>query len=138
LSRLKQSGFTGRFLMAEAFAAPRMLTTISKAAAAGAEIMCTCAPATGDQAFADAYRAKFGVDPIAFAPETYDATWILLKGISAGNVTREDLANYVRSYSGVGITKPIAFDDNGDVRGQPSYVYKLNAEGTLDFVKFIS
>jgi len=138
LTQLRQSGYQGVFLEAEAFNTARILQTASPEVAKGALLMCTCAPATIDDGFTAAYRAAFKTDPTTFAPETYDATQILLRGIARGERTRAQMTQYVRTYTGVGITKPIAFDQNGDVVGQPTFVYKIQADGSVVPTAFVN
>ncbi len=138
LTSLRQAGYQGTFLMAEAFNEPRVLQAVSPAIADGALMMSTVSPPERDTAFTDAYRAEYGEDPIGFAPEAYDSTEIFLKGIARGVKTRAEMVDYVRNYQGLGITKAIAFDQNGDVMGQPAWVYRIGGDGSLTAMAFVN
>lgn len=57
--------------------------------------------ATGDAlTFVDAYRARFGAEPDAFAAYAHDAFTLVRAGVLAGRVTRTDLASYLTTTSG--------------------------------------
>ncbi|MEV0945116.1 ABC transporter substrate-binding protein [Rhodococcus sp. NPDC049939] len=44
------------------------------------------------QEFVEAYRARYGTDPLNYAAEGYDATWMIARAIeSAGGASREDI-----------------------------------------------
>jgi serine/threonine protein kinase len=64
------------------------------------------------------------------APEAFDATNILLAGISAGKTTRAELLSWVHAYQGTGTSGPIAFKPNGDRNAPPVYVAR-SVNGSL-------
>ncbi|WP_072691328.1 ABC transporter substrate-binding protein [Rhodococcus marinonascens] len=48
--------------------------------------------AASSQEFVEAYRARYGTDPLNYAAEGYDATWMIARAIeSAGGASREDI-----------------------------------------------
>ncbi len=57
---------------------------------------------------------------------------MFLKGLEDGARTREDMLTFVNDYTGDGLSKSIAFDENGDVpQDQVSYWAYKNEGGTL-------
>jgi branched-chain amino acid transport system substrate-binding protein len=98
----------------------------------GAVVMCPCAPIEGDSTFAADFEAEFGGAPGAYAAEGFDAMTIFLKALEDGARTREEVQEFVGSYTGDGLSKSIAFDENGDVpKDQVSYWAYKNEGGTL-------
>ncbi len=96
------------------------------AGAAAEGLLCSKAGipmAATDKKFLDAYRKRFNVDPILYAPFTYDATNLLIEAMKKANSA--DPAKYLpelakSSYAGA--TGKIEFDDKGD---------RKNAEMTI-------
>jgi branched-chain amino acid transport system substrate-binding protein len=65
--------------------------------------------------FLDTYKAKFNVDPIIYAPFTYDAANLLIEAMKKANSA--DPAKYLPELQKIsygGATGPIAFDEKGD------------------------
>jgi len=125
LDALRRAGFDHDVMMAEAVTPPRFVGTADPASVDGTLYSCSCAPMDAVAEFSAAYRARFDTAPTAYAPEAYDATVMLLRGISEGHTTRADLRNYVRSYDAEGITKLLKFDDHGYVVGSPTWIAKI-------------
>jgi branched-chain amino acid transport system substrate-binding protein len=72
-------------------------------------------PQAADKKFLDAYRKKFNVDPIIYAPFTYDAANLLIDAMKKANSA--DPAKYLPELAKIdfkGATGKIAFDDKGD------------------------
>lgn len=98
----------------------------------GAVVMCPCAPIEEDSTFAADYEAEFGNAPGAYAAEGYDAMSVFLAALDDGARTREDVEAFVDGYTGEGLSKEIAFDENGDVpQENVSYWAYKNEGGTL-------
>ncbi|MFZ4718772.1 MAG: branched-chain amino acid ABC transporter substrate-binding protein [Ilumatobacteraceae bacterium] len=91
------------------------------AAADGAYITATGAPADVNADFQAAFNKAYGTDPALYSPEAYDCAQVFLAGITAGNVTREALAAFVSAYDAPGITKQIKFDETGEPVGDAVY-----------------
>ncbi|WP_432515366.1 branched-chain amino acid ABC transporter substrate-binding protein [Kineococcus sp. SYSU DK001] len=103
-----------------------LVTAAGEAAAEGALLTCPCLPP--DKAggtFVQDYTAAVGSAPATYSAEGYDAATILLEGISEGNVTREDLLSYVKSYDAPGVTKQLKFDDKGEPSEISVWAYKV-------------
>ena len=88
----------------------------SDAAAEG--LICSQAgipPQAASKKFLDAYKAKFNVDPIIYAPFTYDSANLLIEAMKKAN--SPDPAKYLPELQKIsfnGATGPIAFDEKGD------------------------
>ena len=74
--------------------------------------------------------AGFGA-PGLYATQAYDATNIFLAALDAGKETSEEINGFISSYSGDGVSGPIAFDEHGDIKHSTVYAYKV-ADGKLD------
>lgn len=102
------------------------------AAGEGAVVMCPCAPIEEDSTFAADYEEEFGQAPGAYAAEGFDAMSVFLAALDDGARTREDVEAFVDDYTGEGLSKEIAFDENGDVpQENVSYWAYKNEGGTL-------
>lgn len=98
----------------------------------GAVVMCPCAPIKSDSTFAADFQKAFGGAPGAYAAEGFDAMTIFLKALDSGARTRADVLKFIDDYTGDGLSKAIAFDENGDVpKDQVSYWAYKNTGGTL-------
>ena len=80
----------------------------------GAIITCPCVPIEGGT-FAEDFEAETGEAPGAYAAEGFDAMNIFLDAIADGARTREEMEAFVDNYDAEGLTKQLAFDENGDV-----------------------
>lgn len=97
---------------------------IAQSAAAGAYYTTVAGPVEKYPAakeFADAFTARFGRAPEAFALYAYDAARVVLAGIEAAiaknegrRPTRTQVAEAIRAVQLDGITGPISFNENGD------------------------
>jgi branched-chain amino acid transport system substrate-binding protein len=98
----------------------------------GAIVMCPCAPIEEGSTFAADYEEEFGAAPGAYAAEGYDAMSVFLAALDDGARSREEVEEFVDNYSGEGLSKEIAFDENGDVpKENVSYWAYTNEGGTL-------
>ena len=98
----------------------------------GAVVMCPCAPIEGDSTFAADFEKEFGGAPGAYAAEGYDAMSVFLAALDDGARTREEVQDFITDYTGEGLSKEIAFDENGDVpKENVSYWAYKNEGGTL-------
>jgi branched-chain amino acid transport system substrate-binding protein len=98
----------------------------------GAVVMCPCAPIEEDSTFAADFEEEFGGAPGAYAAEGFDAMSVFLAALDDGARTREEVEEFVDGYTGEGLSKEIAFDENGDVpKENVSYWAYKNEGGTL-------
>jgi branched-chain amino acid transport system substrate-binding protein len=118
--QLKAGGFTGAFVSGDGSLDPGFVEVAGAEGAEGAALTCPCAPNPED--FSATFAALNGADPGTYSAEAYDATNIFLQGIADGNSTREDILAWVNAYDAEGITKPLKFDETGEVAGVTIYV----------------
>ena len=71
--------------------------------------------AAASKKFLDAYKQKFNIEPILYAPFTYDATNALIEAMKkADSADPKVYLPELQKLSFTGSTGPIAFDDKGD------------------------
>src|SRR5258705_2390359 len=104
-------------------------------AGAGADgLLCSQAglpPQAADKAFLDAFKKKYNVDPILYAPFTYDATNLLIEAMKKANSS--DPAKYLPELAKIdykGATGKIAFDGKGDRKDAEITIFTMK-EGKL-------
>ena len=103
---------------------------MSELAGAAAEgLLCSQAgipPQAASKAFLDAYKAKFNVDPILYAPFTYDAANLIINAMKRADSA--DPAKYLPELQKIafsGATGPIAFDAKGDRRDAEITIFTM-------------
>ena len=87
--------------------------------------------------FLDAYKAKYNVDPIIYAPFTYDAANVLIAAMLKADSA--DPAKYLpelQKISVTGATGPIAFDDKGDRKDAEVTIFTMKG-GKLEPVAIV-
>ena len=65
------------------------------------------------------------------ASQSYDAANIFLAALEDGASTPEEINDFIGSYTGDGVSGPIAFDENGDITESKIYAYFVK-NGELD------
>ena len=103
------------------------MTKLAGAAAEG--LLCSQAgipPQAADKKFLDAYKKKFNVDPILYAPFTYDAANLLIAAMKKANSA--DPAKYLPELAKIdykGATGQIAFDEKGDRKDAEMTIFTI-------------
>lgn len=118
--QLRQGGFTGTFMSGDGSQDPAFVDVAGADAAEGAVLSAPAAPAPADFAATGLY-----------ATQAYDATNIFLAAVDAGVSDAQALNEFIGSYSGDGVSGPIAFDENGDITESKIYAYFVK-DGKLD------
>ncbi|MFI5782202.1 branched-chain amino acid ABC transporter substrate-binding protein [Nocardia sp. NPDC051570] len=98
-AQLKSGGVKATFVGPDGVNDPQFLAQAGSAAK-GAILSCPCGPAP-DQLEKE-YVALNGQQSGVYSVEAYDLATILLEAIDGGKVTRPDVLDYVRNYSGDG------------------------------------
>ncbi|RQR24031.1 branched-chain amino acid ABC transporter substrate-binding protein [Burkholderia sp. Bp9142] len=76
--------------------------------------------------FDDRMKSKFGHGVVAFAPNAYDATWVLIRAMQKANSTDPKVyAGEIKSVAFPGITGDVAFLPNGDLKDPGATLYKV-------------
>jgi branched-chain amino acid transport system substrate-binding protein len=85
-------------------------------------------PQAADKKFLEAYKKKFNVDPIIYAPFTYDAANLLIEAMKKANSAEP--AKYLPELAKIdykGATGQISFDDKGDRKGAEITIFTMKA-----------
>lgn len=127
--QLKDGGVTAKFVSGDGSLDPAFVKGAG-AAANGSYLSCTCAlinaGSTGTAAtFYTDYKAAFSADPGTYSPEGFDSATIFINGVKDGKVTRADLLPVVSAASFTGVSKQIAFESNGNIKGGTVLMYKV-------------
>ncbi|RNL79668.1 branched-chain amino acid ABC transporter substrate-binding protein [Nocardioides marmorisolisilvae] len=117
---LRQSGFKGTFMSGDGAEDPNFVTVAGKDAAEGAVLSAPAGPAP----------SGFGATGL-YATQAYDATNIFLAAVDAGKSTSKEINDFIGSYTADGVSGPIAFDSNGDIKESKIYAYFVK-DGKLD------
>jgi len=137
VKQLRDGGVQGTFMSGDGTLDAQFITG-GGAAANGALLTCTCSSAVGStdpavQKFASAYKAKFNVDPATYSAEGFDATNIFLQAIDAGKTNTSDINDFVTKIDFKGVSKPIKFDQNGELASDLLFVTEVK-DGKLSFL----
>jgi branched-chain amino acid transport system substrate-binding protein len=114
---------------------------MNKLAGAAADgLLCSQAgipPLASDKKFLDAYKKKYGVDPIIYSPFTYDSANLLIEAMKKANSA--DPAKYLpelQKISYTGATGPISFDEKGDRKDAEITIFTMKG-GKLDPIAIV-
>ncbi|MEU9025196.1 bifunctional serine/threonine-protein kinase/ABC transporter substrate-binding protein [Actinomadura sp. NPDC048394] len=133
LKRVRTAGFSGRFYLGLPSLDPRLASGAGKAAE-GAVLTCPCSSFAPGGArmpkaftdFATRYaQANKGSRPALYAPETYDATWAVLRALEHGGRTGTQINDYLRNIDAPGVTQRIRFTAQGGLTDGVSYAYEV-------------
>src|SRR5258706_7808677 len=113
---------------------------VKLAGAAAEGLLCSQAgipPQAADKKFLDAYKKKFNVDPIIYAPFTYDAANLLIEAMKKAN--SPDPAKYLPELAKIdfqGATGKIGFDEKGDRKNAEITIFTMK-DGKLTPIAII-
>jgi len=138
IKQARENGYTGAFLGNEAWDNPALAEFAGPFAMDGGGVYYTL---TVGQAklypntsrFVEDFRSAYGVDPMLFTAQAYDAASICMKAIEeaskakGGEIpTRAEVANAIRALVDYqGITNTYTFTENGNPTSVRYFVYKL-------------
>lgn len=122
--QLDSAGVTAKFVGPDGIKNDEFVKAAGKAAEK-AYFTCPCVPEDNFKDFANSYKAMEGHTPGTYSAEAYDAATILLKGIDKGIVDRAGLLDFVREYSGQGLTKRFRWTEQGEPEEAPVWSYKV-------------
>ncbi|SIT41405.1 Extracellular ligand-binding receptor [Paraburkholderia ribeironis] len=78
------------------------------------------------QQFDERMKSKFGEGVVAFAPNAYDATWVLIRAMQKANSINPTVyVKDIKSVSFTGITGDVSFQSNGDLKAPGATLYKV-------------
>lgn len=125
---LRQGGFEGTFMSGDGSEDPSFVKVAGADAAEGAILTAPAGPPP----------EGFGASGL-YATQSYDAANIFLAAVDDGASTAEEINTFIGGYTGDGVSGPIAFDENGDIKESKIYAYFVkNGELDVDNPKAIS
>jgi len=127
--QLRQGGYKGLFMSGDGSEDPAFVAAAGAQAANGAILTAPAGPAPAD--FNAKYKALIGSPAGLYSTQSFDATNIFLAGLAEGNPSHEDMNTFIGSYTGDGVSGPIAFDSKGDIKQSVIFAYKVTG-GKLD------
>jgi branched-chain amino acid transport system substrate-binding protein len=127
--QLRQAGYKGLFMSGDGAEDPNFVKVAGPAAAEGAVLTAPAGPAPAS--FDTKYQAVVGSPSGLYSTQAFDATNIFLAALKAGKSTSADINSFIGAYTGTGISGPIAFDANGDIKQSTIYAYFVKG-GKLD------
>ncbi|MCP4202595.1 MAG: ABC transporter substrate-binding protein [bacterium] len=140
ISELRSKGYRNRILTTSAFAAP---AAIEQTGEAGEGVFLTQAAFDASsedpkiQAFVEAFRSKYGLNPDLYAAHGYDAVMVLVEAFKDGELVATEVWKKVRGLRDfTGVTGTIQFDERGDVQKFPR-VYVVEDTNLKDYEKDI-
>ncbi|HYF74453.1 MAG TPA: branched-chain amino acid ABC transporter substrate-binding protein [Nocardioides sp.] len=117
---LRQGGFKGTFMSGDGSQDPAFVEVAGGDAAEGAILSAPAGPPPAD----------FGASGL-YATQSYDAANIFLAALEEGISSPEELNEFIGSYTGDGVSGPIAFDEKGDILESKIYAYFVKG-GEMD------
>jgi len=124
IKQLRGAGYDGAFVVPDGVKDPSYMD-VAGDAAEGTIVTCPCVPGETVDQFNEAYTKKFNEAPGTYGPEAYDAANVFLDGIAEGITDRAKMNEFVDSYDADGISKHIAFADNGESKEIPIWSYEV-------------
>jgi branched-chain amino acid transport system substrate-binding protein len=80
------------------------------------------------KAFLDRFHAKYGTDPIGYAPFAYNDVWVIVNGMKAANSTDPKVFGpAIAKLSFEGVLGPIAFNQFGDLKSPKTTLFKVES-----------
>ena len=127
--QLQDGGVTAKFVSGDGSLDPAFIEGAG-AAAEGAYLSCACAiindAATGAQGtFYTDYTEKWDLEPGTYSPEGYDAATLMINAIKEGKTTPADILSFLSTATLEGVSKDIAFEENGNIKGGTILMYKI-------------
>jgi branched-chain amino acid transport system substrate-binding protein len=138
LKQGRELGIKAVFSFGDGACTDEMRKLAGDAAAEG--LLCSQAgipPQAASKKFLDAYKAKFNVDPIIYAPFTYDAANLLIEAMKkAGSAEPAKYLPELTKISYNGATGPISFDDKGDRKDAEITIFTIKS-GKLEPIAIV-
>lgn len=128
---VRTAGYKGVLMSGDGSDEPQYMEDLSKLSdGAGALVTCACSEISSSTAagktFNVGFQKKFKTVPGAYAPESYDATNMVLTAMSKiPKVSRKAITAELKKLTYVGVSKTIKFASSGDVNAKDIYVYKV-------------
>ena len=133
---LRDLGYKGTIFTTSAFASPEIIEQVGKPAE-GVFLTQAAFDTSSEepkiQAFVEAFRERYGVNPDLYAAHGYDSLMVLAYAVREGGTIEADFWRAIRAIRGYeGATGTIQFDERGDVQKFPR-VYVVNNGSLIDY-----
>jgi branched-chain amino acid transport system substrate-binding protein len=128
---VRTAGYKGVLMSGDGSDEPQYMEDLSKLSdGAGALVTCACSEVSSTtpagKTFNVTFQKKFKTVPGAYAPESYDATNMVLTAMTKiPKVSRKAITAELKKLTYVGVSKTIKFAASGDVNAKNIYVYKV-------------
>ncbi len=142
--QLRQAGFQGVFFGPDGIKSQPSFADAAGAAAEGSFMTFgAVAGAAGVEDFTSKFNTKFGGDPVAYGPGSFDSATILLQAADKVAVVNADgnlvigkkaLADAIRAAPFTGVTGHLVFDERGDLKVVSITVFTVK-DGVITAVK---
>lgn len=129
IKQLRNAGWHGTFVSGDGSEDPKFVSTAGATAANGALLSAPAGPAPAS--FNSEYQALIGSPAGLYSTQAYDATNIFLAALAAGKTSHADVNSFIGSYTGTGVSGPIAFTSTGDIKQSVIWMYTVK-NGVLD------
>jgi branched-chain amino acid transport system substrate-binding protein len=125
VKQLRDGGYTGKFMSGDGSADPGFVN--SGGPAAQGAILSNPSNLNGNPEFLAAYKAKFKDDPRTYGAEAYDVINTFGAAFKAGKTDRKSINEFLKTYSGKGVTRDIKFDDKGEIGVGPTFFFEVKS-----------
>lgn len=122
VQQLRSGGVDATFVSADGTNDPQFVSQAG-GSSEGAVLSCPCGPAPDE--FATAYEELNKQAPGVYSVEAYDLATILVTGIDDGKLTRPELLEFVRGYSGDGLARHYQWDADGELSSALIWIYEV-------------
>jgi branched-chain amino acid transport system substrate-binding protein len=128
--QLSGAGVSATMVAGDGVNDPAFISSAGQAAAEGTILTCPCQPAAKAKGtFAADYQALNGVAPGTYSDSAYDATNILLAGIKDGKSTRDAMLEFVKGYTGEGVSATYKFTETGELDPAQVKIWAYKVQG---------
>lgn len=124
IKQLRGGGFEGTFVTADGVKDDAYIEG-GGSATEGTIITCPCVPPEEAPEFFDSFKAEYKEAPGTYTAEGFDSANVFLAGLDEGATDRQAMLEFIDGYEGDGVTKKIAFDDNGEPANVVVWSYKV-------------
>ena len=131
LRQLRDANITVPFMGGDGIFDSSLISGVG-AGSDGAYATCPCLDpsltnSTDRKSFSDSYVAYFQESPVGFAMEYFDAVNLMLRAMDDGARTRRAVDVWLDRADVAGITKQIAFDEQGEVKEGAIFVHQAQS-----------
>jgi len=89
-------------------------------------------PKAASKKFLDAYKKRFNIDPILYAPFTYDAANLLIEAMRSRLGRPGEISAVLQKIDFAGATGRISFDEKGDRKDAEMTIFTMKGGSSAD------